>query len=284
MRFPLLFAAILFLPARFFSQIEKKSLLWEVKNKEGKTCSYLFGTIHAIEESKFYFPKKLEKIASKCDAICLEISDLTVNAPSMDKLIMTDKSLGEIFTKSQLDSVYQWAEKYLLMKPKQFDENFGQVKPFLLLQFILKSSLPESTKSYELVFEEQAKKNKQKVLGLETVDFQLNLFDKMPISEQVKMVMETLKEEENAKKKFEEMQQIYLEQNLDQLFRLTKEESTSLNRSFLEDRNIDWIPKIENMMKDKVVFIAVGAAHLAGPEGIIELLINQGYQVSSVNI
>jgi uncharacterized protein YbaP (TraB family) len=284
MRFPLLFAAILFLPARFFSQIEKKSLLWEVKNKEGKTCSYLFGTIHAIEERKFYFPKKLEKIASKCDAICLEISDLTANAPSMDKLMMTDKSLGEIFTKSQLDSVYQWAEKYLLMKPKQFDENFGQVKPFLLLQFILKSSLPESTKSYELVFEEQAKKNKQKVLGLETVDFQLNLFDKMPISEQVKMVMETLKEEENAKKKFEEMQQIYLEQNLDQLFRLTKEESTLLNRSFLEDRNIDWIPKIENISKDKVVFIAVGAAHLAGSEGVIELLMKKGFQVLPIKL
>jgi uncharacterized protein YbaP (TraB family) len=284
MRFPLLFAAILFLPARFFSQIEKKSLLWEVKNKEGKTCSYLFGTIHAIEERKFYFPKKLEKIASKCDAICLEISDLTANAPSMDKLIMTDKSLGEIFTKSQLDSVYQWAEKYLLMKPKQFDENFGQVKPFLLLQFILKSSLPESTKSYELVFEEQAKKNKQKVLGLETVDFQLNLFDKMPISEQVKMVMETLKEEENAKKKFEEMQQIYLEQDLDRLYRLTKDESTSFNRSFLEDRNIDWIPKIENISKDKVVFIAVGAAHLAGSEGVIELLMKKGFQVLPIKL
>lgn len=284
MRFPLLFAAILFLPARFFSQIEKKSLLWEVKNKEGKTCCYLFGTIHAIEERKFYFPKKLEKIASKCDAICLEISDLTANAPSMDKLIMTDKSLGEIFTKSQLDSVYQWAEKYLLMKPKQFDENFGQVKPFLLLQFILKSSLPESTKSYELVFEEQAKKNKQKVLGLETVDFQLNLFDKMPISEQVKMVMETLKEEENAKKKFEEMQQIYLEQDLDRLYRLTKDESTSFNRSFLEDRNIDWIPKIENISKDKVVFIAVGAAHLAGSEGVIELLMKKGFQVLPIKL
>lgn len=284
MRFFLLFTAILFLPARYFSQIEKKSLLWEVKNKEGKTCSYLFGTIHAIEERKFYFPKKLEKIASKCDAICLEISDLTANAPSMDKLMMTDKSLGEIFTKSQLDSVYQWAEKYLLMKPKQFDENFGQVKPFLLLQFILKSSLPESTKSYELVFEEQAKKNKQKVLGLETVDFQLNLFDKMPISEQVKMVMETLKEEENAKKKFEEMQQIYLEQDLDRLYRLTKDESTSFNRSFLEDRNIDWIPKIENISKDKVVFIAVGAAHLAGSEGVIELLMKKGFQVLPIKL
>jgi uncharacterized protein YbaP (TraB family) len=106
----------------------------------------------------------------------------------------------------------------------------------------------------------------------------------MPISEQVKMVMETLKEEENAKKKFEEMQQIYLEQDLDRLYRLTKDESTSLNRSFLEDRNIDWIPKIENISKDKLVFIAVGAAHLAGSEGVIELLMKKGFQVLPIKL
>jgi uncharacterized protein YbaP (TraB family) len=281
--FILLFA-ILFLNARIFSQIEKKSLLWEVKTKEGKTCSYLFGTIHAIDETKFYFPKKLEKIAAKCDAVCLEISGLSSNAPSVEKLMMTDKSLQDLFSKSQMDSIYLWSERYLFMKPKQFDENFGQAKPFLLLQFILKSSLPENIKSYELVFEEAAKKNNLELLGLETVDFQLSLFDQMSLDEQVEMVMESLRDQKTAKIKFEEMQHVYLEQDLERLYKLTKDESTTLNRSFLEDRNIDWIPKIEEITKNKIVFIAVGAAHLAGPEGVIELLINKGFQVLPVKI
>ena len=281
--FILLFA-ILFLNARILSQIEKKSLLWEVKTKEGKTCSYLFGTIHAIDETKFYFPKKLEKIAAICDAVCLEISGLSSNAPSVEKLMMTDKSLQDLFSKSQMDSIYLWSERYLYMKPQQFDENFGQAKPFLLLQFILKSSLPENIKSYELVFEEAAKKNNQELLGLETVDFQLSLFDQMSLDEQVEMVMESLREEKTAKIKFEEMQHVYLEQDLERLYKMTKDESTTLNRSFLEDRNIDWIPKIEEITKNKIVFIAVGAAHLAGPEGVIELLINKGFQVLPVKI
>jgi uncharacterized protein YbaP (TraB family) len=276
--------ALLFLHARIFSQLEKKSLLWEIKTKEGKTCSYLFGTIHAIDETKFYFPKKLEKIASKCDAICLEIAGISSNPPSVEKLMMTDKSLQDLFTKSQMDSIHYWAERFLLMKPNQFDENFGQAKPFLLLQFILKTSLPEDIKSYELVLEETAKKNNQELLGFETVDFQLSLFDQMTLDEQVRMVMESLRDEKNAKNKFEEMQQVYLEQDLDQLYKMTKDESTTLNRSFLEDRNIDWIPKIEEITKNKIVFIAVGAAHLAGPEGVIELLINKGFQVLPVKI
>jgi uncharacterized protein YbaP (TraB family) len=284
MKFIALFIAFLFLSNHFFSQTEKKSLLWEVKNKEGKTCSYLFGTIHVIEESKFYFPKKLDKIVSKCDAICLEIAGITENVPSMDRMMMRDKKLNELFTKNQMDSIYQWADKTLFMKPKQFDENFGSVKPFLLLQFILTTSLPENTKSYELELEQLAKKQNKKILGLETVDFQLSLFDNMPIHEQVQMILESLKELESSKKKFAEMEELYLQQDLDRLSELSKESSNYLNRSFLEDRNLDWIPKIENMMKDKVVFVAVGAAHLAGQEGVIELLIKNGYHVLPVKL
>lgn len=284
MKFIFLFTAVLFLPTRFFCQVEKKSLLWEVKNKDGKTCSYLFGTIHAIDETKFYFPKKLEKIVAKCDAICLEIAGVSSSAPSVDKLMLTNKSLNDLFTKAQMDTIHLWAEKFLLMKPKQFDENFDQAKPFLLLQFILKSSLPENIESYELTFEEIAKKNKQDILGFETVDFQLSLFDQMSLEEQVKMVMESLRDEKNAKNKFEEIQQVYLEQDLDRLYKITKDESTTLNRSFLENRNMDWIPKIEKMTEDKMVFIAVGAAHLVGPEGVIELLIKRGYQVLPVKL
>jgi uncharacterized protein YbaP (TraB family) len=281
MKFIILFTSILFLHKGLFSQIEKKSLLWEVKTKEGKTCSYLFGTIHAINENQFYFPKKLEKIASKCDAICLEIVG---DGTYFDKLMMNNKSLKDLFTKTQLDTIHLWAEQFLFMKPNQFDENFSQTKPFLLLQFILNSFLPKNFKSYELEFEKMAQKNKQELLGLETVDFQLSLFDNMSLEDQVKMVMESLRDEKNAKYKFEEMQQVYLEQDLDRLYKITRDESTTLNRSFLEDRNMDWIPKIEEITKNKIVFIAVGAAHLAGPEGVIELLINKGFQVLPVKI
>ena len=284
MRFVVFFITVLFLPLQFLSQIEKKSLLWEVKNAEGKTCSYLFGTIHAIDESKFFYPKKLEKIVSKCDAICLEIAGISTNAPSVEKLMMSEKSINQLFSISQMDSIHQWAEQFLLMKPEQFDQNFDRAKPFLLMQFILKSSLPEKTKSYEIQFEEIAKMNKKELLGLETVDFQLSLFDNMSVDNQVKMVMETLREGENSQKKFEEMEQIYLDQDLDRLYRLTKDDSNYLNRSFLEDRNLDWIPKFTNMMKDKVVFIAVGAAHLAGPEGVIELFIKEGFQLTPIKL
>jgi uncharacterized protein YbaP (TraB family) len=266
------------------AQVSKKSLLWEIKNKEGKTCSFLFGTIHAIDETKFYFPKKLEKTLSKSDAICLEIKNVATDAPSMDKLMLQDKSLNELFNKVQLDSIYKWADKFLYLKPQQFDENFGNVKPFVLLQFILQSSLPEKTLSYEQLFEDFALDNKKQLFGLETADFQLGLFDKMSFEQQVQLVMESLKDVGNAKLKFEELEAKYLSQDLDALFKYVKEESKLDNRDLLENRNLNWIPLMETMMENKVVFFAFGAAHLAGPEGVIELLINKGYQVTPIKL
>lgn len=266
------------------AQVSKKSLLWEIKNKEGKTCSFLFGTIHAIDETKFYFPKKLEKTLSKSDAICLEIKNVATDAPSMDKLMLQDKSLNELFNKAQLDSIYQWADKFLYLKPEQFDENFGNVKPFVLLQFILQSSLPEKTLSYEQLFEDFSLDNKKQLFGLETADFQLGLFDKMSFEQQVQLVMESLKDVGNAKLKFEELEAKYLSQDLDALFKYVKEESKLDNRDLLENRNLNWIPLMEKMMENKVVFFAFGAAHLAGPEGVIELLINKGYQVTPIKL
>jgi hypothetical protein len=244
----------------------------------------LFGTIHAIDETKFYFPKKLERTLSKSDAICLEIKNVATDAPSMDKLMLQDKSLNELFNKAQLDSIYQWADKFLYLKPEQFDENFGNVKPFVLLQFILQSSLPEKTLSYEQLFEDFSLDNKKQLFGLETADFQLGLFDKMSFEQQVQLVMESLKDVGNAKLKFEELEAKYLSQDLDALFKYVKEESKLDNRDLLENRNLNWIPLMEKMMENKVVFFAFGAAHLAGPEGVIELLINKGYQVTPIKL
>jgi uncharacterized protein YbaP (TraB family) len=267
------------------SQIEKKALLWEVKSKDNKNTSYLYGTMHLMDAKLFYFPKKLEKTLLKTDVLCMEIASINPNL-SPDALFMKDKSLSDLFNKNQMDSIYNWAERTLLMKKVQFDENFKNAKPFLLMQFIMQASLPTNSKSYEKEFEALADQQLT-MKGLETVDQQLNLFDGLIDKDQVEMVMSTLRNEEKSKKSFDEMQQIYLTQNLDHLYAFMKKETDSPignSRAFLEDRNQNWIPKMKEMMKNHSVFFAVGAAHLAGPEGVIELLMKDGYELTPVKL
>lgn len=269
------------------SQVEKNALLWEVKSKDGKTISYLYGTMHLMDAKLFYFPKKLEKLLLKSDVLCMEIANVNDPDLSPDALFMTDESLSYYFNGEQMDSIYRWAEKALFMNKEQFLTSFNKAKPFLLMQFLLQSSLPENSKSYEKEFENLAFKNKISITGLESVTEQLNLFTSFSKSEQTEMVMSSLRDEAEAKSSFEQMQKIYLTQNIDELYSFIKKESDSPvtnSRVFLENRNQNWIPQMEKMMESKSVFFAVGAAHLAGPEGVIELLIKKGYTLTPIKL
>jgi uncharacterized protein YbaP (TraB family) len=268
------------------AQIQKNALLWEVKSKDGKNVSYLYGTMHLMDADLFYFPKKLEKLILKSEVLCMEIASINPNL-SPDALFMKDKTLTDIFSQSQLDSIYTWANKALLMNKEQFLTNFNSAKPFMLMQFIMQASLPTDTKSYEREFEAIAGEKNLQMKGLETVDEQLSLFDGFSTVEQVEMVMSSLRDEAQSKESFAKMQQLYLSQNLDELYDFMKKESDSpiaSSRAFLEDRNQRWIPKMTELMQEKSVFFAVGAAHLAGPEGVIELLIKKGYTLTPIKL
>jgi len=268
------------------AQIQKNALLWEVKSKDGKNVSYLYGTMHLMDADLFYFPKKLEKLILKSEVLCMEIASINPNL-SPDALFMKDKTLTDIFSQSQLDSIYTWANKALLMNKEQFLGNFNSAKPFMLMQFIMQASLPTDTKSYEREFEAIAGEKNLQMKGLETVDEQLSLFDGFSTVEQVEMVMSSLRDEAQSKESFAKMQQLYLSQNLDELYDFMKKESDSpiaSSRAFLEDRNQRWIPKMTELMQEKSVFFAVGAAHLAGPEGVIELLIKKGYTLTPIKL
>ena len=269
------------------AQVQKNALLWEVKSKDGKSSSYLYGTMHLMDAKLFYFPKKLEKLLLKSDLLCMEIANINDSDLSLDALFLTNESLSDYFNTEQMDSIYRWAEQSILMNKEQFDTNFNKAKPFLLMQFLLQSSLPENSKSYEKEFENLAIKNKIATTGLESVTEQLNLFTSFSKTEQTEMVMSSLRDEAKAKSSFEQMQQIYLTQNLDNLYAFMKKESDSPianSRVFLENRNQNWIPQMEKMMENKSVFFAVGAAHLAGQEGVIELLIKKGYTLTPIKL
>jgi uncharacterized protein YbaP (TraB family) len=243
--------------------------------------------MHLMDAKLFYFPKKLEKLLLKSDVLCMEIANINDPDLSPDALFLTDESLSDYFNTEQMDSIYHWAEKALLMNKEQFDTNFNKAKPFLLMQFLLQSSLPENSKSYEKEFENLAIKNKIATTGLESVTEQLNLFTSFSKNEQTEMVMSSLRDEAKAKSSFEQMQQIYLTQNLDNLYIFMKKESDSPianSRVFLENRNQNWIPQMEKMMENKSVFFALGAAHLAGLEGVIELLIKKGYTLTPIKL
>jgi uncharacterized protein len=266
------------------AQVKQNALLYKVE-KKGKKTSYLLGTMHLMDYDVFKLQKKLVNTMLSAEVLCMEIADVSGAGMTPDLIKLKNGSIRNYFNTVQLDSLLNWAEKSMGMTKGLFLDSFEDAKPFLLMQLMMQASLPERTKSYEKEFEYIAKQNKKPVEGLETVQEQISIFDKMSPKMQTEMVMYTLRNYPKAKEQFEKMQSIYLTQNLEELYKFVKSDSKDPlldARAFLEDRNQKWIPKMESLMEGKSVFFAVGAAHLAGDEGVIKLLEKKGYKLTPI--
>lgn len=271
----------LFLSSFVFGQ--NNSLLYQVKGKD-KKISYLFGTIHMIPDSLYYFPGKLDKIISKSDEVILEIADLTDQSAVMKLMTLDSGSCFDIFTPQQKDSVLNWGADLLGTKPAQFEKALEKRKPFTLLQISLQKMITGKVRMIDMEIESKAQQNKIPVSGLETAAYQLSIFDKIPDEEMANIIMEAVRHPDDGEKNFREMVNYYHKQDLENLARLILEsdELGSSAEELLDKRNKNWIPKMEELMKTKTCFFAVGAGHLGGTNGVIELLRQKGYEVTPV--
>jgi len=86
------------------------------------------------------------------------------------------------------------------------------------------------------------------------------------------------------KEDFSKMVAEYKKQNLDSLYQqvTSSPDIQGSEKVLLFDRNARWIPQMESAMKESPTFFAVGAGHLAGDKGVINLLRQQGYTVKPV--
>lgn len=279
MRF--LIGIFLFITGFVFGQ--NNSLLYQVKGKD-KKVSYLFGTIHMIPDSLYYFPGKLDKIISKSDEVILEVANLSNQGSTMKLMTLESGSCFDIFTPEQKDSVLKWGADLLGIKPEQFEKGFEKRKPFTLLQLSFQKMITGKIRMVDMEIESKAQNDKIPVTGLETVEYQLSIFDKVPPKEMAEFIMETVRKPDEGEETFQKMVQYYHKQDLENLAKLILESDDlgSSAEELLDKRNRNWIPKMEELMKTKACFFAVGAGHLGGPNGVIELLRKKGYEVTPV--
>ena len=126
--------------------------------------------------------------------------------------------------------------------------------------------------------------------GLETVEDQVNVFEKIPYADQAKALVELIKEikkdANSGKAEFKKLLDLYLAQDIDGMVVMSGEEFfgdlENGEAELLTNRNQKWITKIKTMSKEKPTFYAVGAAHLGGPNGVIRLLMKEGYSLKPI--
>ena len=123
------------------------------------------------------------------------------------------------------------------------------------------------------------------IYGLEKLQDQLNIFDSIPYEEQMDMVINSANNTSYYQASWSSLIKAYKEEDINKLNQISMEVSPELIKYddiFLDERNSRWIPVIESLVKTKSTFIAVGAAHLGGETGVLQLLKNRGYTLKQL--
>ncbi|MCP9763880.1 TraB/GumN family protein [Lacihabitans soyangensis] len=261
---------------------QEKGLLYEISGNNLQQPSYIFGTMHLLCKGDFVMSEgMISKIkSSEILAMEMDMDDPTMGFKMLGKMKMKgDTSLSDLMPPTRYDSLRWYLKDSLNLPPMMFQKT----KPFLIYSLILTKLLPCET----LMLENEIMKigKGKKVVGLETLDFQMGLMDKMSYQLQADYLLETLAYKQKSIHEFQEMAEAYKKRDLEILLKSIKVEKgmmADFENEMLHKRNLAWIPEIKKLVFDKSTFIAVGAGHLGGEKGVLQLLKNEGFIVSTI--
>lgn len=265
-----------------FTFAQDKGLLFEISGNNLQKPSYIFGTMHLLCEGDFEMSEEMiSKIQySEILAMEMDLDDPTMAFKMIGKMKMKgDTSLSDLMPKARYDSLKSYLKDSLNLPPTMFQKT----KPFLTYSLILTKLLPCKTLMLENEIMNIGKG--KKLLGLETLDFQMGLMDKMSYQLQADYLLETLSDKKKSIREFQEMAEAYKKRDLEILLKSIDAEKgmmADFENEMLHKRNMAWIPEIKKLISEKTTFIAVGAGHLGGQKGVLQLLKNEGYTLKVI--
>ncbi len=263
------------------AQQKSSSLLWEISGNGLSQSSYLFGTIHLIDKKDFTIRKEIDSIFELTNQIAFEIKmdDPDALAKIQDWFPLPEgKSLQDYCTPAE----YEKITKYLTDSLETDINQYKNLKPFGVAQLQVMGYADGEVASYEGYFMTQALLLQKPIKGLESIDDQLKLFDVIPYEEQIDWMIQGIDSTAEYNNIWSKLIIAYKNEDLPALWQLFKESSPELVKyqdMLISGRNIKWIPVIEEMIKSSSTFIAVGAGHLPGENGLLDLLRNHGYSL-----
>lgn len=255
----------------------ENSLLWEVSGNGLSKPSYLYGTIHMICASDYFLSDKTKKAFDASEKLVLEI-DMSdpKEMTDMQQMAMGKEPLSKTLSPNDLSKLND-----ILKNNGLTIQQLDNFKLFTIMSLIsMKSFGCNDLKFYEMNFIETAKQRKLPILGLETVNSQMEAFAKSYTDTEMIDALKESSTEETAK-----LVSQYKQENITAIydaFTTNKSMSKKTTQIILDNRNENWIKQLPGLMQNESLFIAVGSAHLAGESGVINLLRKAGYNVKPV--
>lgn len=266
------------------------SLLWQISGNGLQQPSYLFGTIHMLCKDDAVLSDSLRQVIKQSKEIYFEVDmdNFFEMIGMMTQLKMkNDTTLADLLDKEEYERVKNYFEKNSSMLPFSMLETY---KPLLAVSTLAESAIPcESAVAMEQLIMEEAKRNSKNIKGLETMAYQAGIFDSIPYKLQAQQLLNYIdssgSESNNGSNEFEELSKAYKAQDLDKLEEFSMKNDIGISNFtdiLLYNRNKNWVEKLKTLLPAKPLLIAVGAGHLPGDKGVINLLRKAGYTLKPV--
>jgi uncharacterized protein len=266
----------------------ENTLLWQISGNGLEKPSYLFGTIHMICKDDAVLSDSLKAAIKQSDAVYLELDmdNMFEMLGAITKMKMRgDTTLDDLLTPEEIKRVEAYFEKENSMLPFSMLKTY---KPFLAASMLTKNAVPcEGAMAMEQVIMEEAKLQKKDIKGMETMAYQLSIFDTIPYKLQAQQLLQYIDtaKADSDDKMLEELMENYKKQDLVKLEKMMNQSDMGLanfTELLLYNRNRNWVKKLKTLLPGKTFVIAVGAGHLPGENGVINLLRKEGYTLKPV--
>lgn len=264
-------------------------LLWVAK--KGETEVHLLGSFHMLKEGDYPMDPSIEQAYAGAEALVFEIAPAEMKSPDLSRGLMQAArfedggSLRAVLpadTRKKLEAFM--GEAAVLgsdgMKPWFITLN-------LAVSMIVQAGFNPAL-GMDMHFMQRAEADAKPTRGLETVADQIAALSGAPMNEQILGLEESLRPREEMMQRFDELHGFWRAGDADAIERLMVEElveKTPVSAKLLnEDRNRRWLPQVEALLAgDEDTLVIVGALHLVGDIGLVELLRARGYSVERVD-
>lgn len=265
------------------SDLFSRGLLWRINNGESES-NYIFGTIHVADDRIVTLPEPVRTALYESKSFVMEVVPDLAQIMALSALMFFDDgtSLNQFLSDALFRRTVEILSAYHLP-----EEAVTVMKPWAA--FLTMSYPPDMRPVLDLQLLQHANEKGLQSHGLETLEEQGSIFNGLELEEQLRLLMDTVCHYDVISADFESLKKFYLERDLKGLYLFSQRHVFSdnslyerLTRRLLTDRNQVMTERMLPHLEKGSAFVAIGAMHLPGSEGVLESLASRGYQVTRV--
>ena len=270
-------------------------LLWKVSGNNLSRPSYILGTYHFAPASMIDKIPGMDQAFEGCDVVVGEIENENMLDPKSQALAAQamiaprDSTLDKLFTPEEYSIVEQVFNKYFgamgvklkqmnMMKPSAISTQMQAMQAIKYFPTLNVNDL------IDMAVQNRANEAGKPSLAFETIEEQINLLFNAPLTEQAQDLLEACKKDDLFMTQSSKLVEAYMAQDLSQLETIITDpeiggDDAETMDALIYDRNRNWAEKLATMMPERSCLVCVGAGHLPGNQGLLQLLRDRGYTV-----